>query len=133
MELQKRKHPRLKDYDYSLPGYYYVTIHIEKDEVLSEVGRGLAPAVYLTKAGKIAEQQLLALQSRYSHVKIDKYVIMPTHIHAIICLVGEKENNSRASLTDIICTYKSLTTRISNQQFSTPGKKRFQTSFMSLC
>ena len=129
MELQKRKHPRLKNYDYSLPGYYYVTIHIEKDDVLSAVGRGLAPAVHLTKAGKIAEQQLFALQSRYSYVRIDKYVIMPTHIHAIICLVGEKENTPRASLTDIICAYKSLTTRISNQQLSTPGKKRFQTSF----
>lgn len=130
MELVKRKHPRLKDYDYSLPGYYYVTIHIEENSnILSKVGWGLAPAVTPTPAGKVAEQQLFQLEQRYPYVKIDKYVIMPTHIHAIIQLVGEVGKEPRPSLPDIVCAYKSLTTRECNRIFCTPGKKRFQTSF----
>ena len=88
MELPKRKHPRLKTYDYSLPGYYYVTIHNEKTApLLSCVGRRLSPAdavLTLTAVGKIAQEQLILLENRYPHITIDKYVIMPTHIHAII-------------------------------------------------
>ena len=134
MNYPKRKHPRLKNYDYSLPGYYYVTIHTEQDgNILSRVGRGLAPAeavVYLTAVGKIAQQQLFALEERYPYVKIDKFVIMPAHIHTIIRLTEEAAGASpRPTLTDIICAYKSLTTRLCNQAFHTPGHKLFQTSF----
>ena len=131
---QERKHPRLKDYDYSLPGYYYVTICAADETVcLSEVGRGLAPAaaqVTLTEAGKIAQEQLMELEKRYSCVRIDKYVIMPNHIHVIMELTsvtapGEK----RDDLMAILCAYKSVTTRLLNQKFQTSGRKWFQTSF----
>ena len=131
MELPKRKHPRLKNYDYSQPGYYYVTIHNEKGQpALSTVGRGLAPAearILLTAAGEIAQCQLFALEKRYPYVRIDKYVVMPTHIHAIIRL--EAGALPRPTLMDILCAYKSLTTRELNRIFVTPGQKRFQTSF----
>ena len=130
----ERKHPRLKEYDYSLPGYYYVTIHIaEEAPRLSSVGRGLAPAgavVCLTLQGKIAQEQLLALEYRFPNVKIDKYVIMPTHIHAIIRLAdGERERNGKPTLMDVVRVFKSLTTRECNVAVNTPGAKLFQTSF----
>ena len=130
----KRKHPRLKNYDYSLPGYYYVTIHAESDEPsLSSVGQGLAlaePVVILTALGKIVEQQLLALEQRFSCVKIDKYIIMPNHIHVIIRLIGEPAGASpRPTLMEVVSAYKSLTTRTVNQKYNTPGRKLFQTSF----
>jgi len=134
MIYSERKHPRLKEYDYSLPGYYYITIHTEADGcTLSRVGRGLAPAnavIHLTEAGKIARHQLLELEERYSHVKIDKYVIMPNHIHVIIRLLEEAAGASpRPTIPDVVCTFKSLTTRAHNQQFDTLGHKLFQTSF----
>ena len=128
MEQPKRKHPRLKEYDYSQPGYYYVTIHTaNSDTVLSTVGRGLAPAVTPSFCGNIAEQELLALEKRYDYLVIDKYVIMPTHIHAILVLKAGA--SPRPTLTDIIGAYKSITTRRCNQELDTPGQKRFQTSF----
>ena len=134
MEKPKRKHPRLKTYDYSLPGYYYVTIHIEKDApCLSRVGRGLAPAgavILLTVHGKIVQRQLYALEQRFSNVKIDNYVIMPTHIHIILQLTEEYDGElRRPSLMDVIRTFKSLATRECNQVLNTPGCKLFQTSF----
>ncbi len=134
MELPKRKHPRLKEYNYSQDGFYYVTIHSAVDGPhLSTVGRGLAPAetvIDLTSAGKIAQEQLHLLQNRYSHVRLDKYVIMPTHIHMILRFFGSRDEDVvRPSLTDVIGAYKSITTRVYNQFANTPGKPFFQTSF----
>lgn len=131
MEFRDRKHPRLKNYDYSLPGYYYVTIHNEKGAPsLSTIRQDSAlskAVVRLTTYGKIAQQQLFALEKRYVYVKIDQYVIMPTHIHAIIVLTpGE---GPRPTLMDIIRAYKSLTTRVCNERFAPEGRKLFQTSF----
>ncbi|MGN0978119.1 MAG: transposase [Faecousia sp.] len=134
MEYSQRKHPRLKKYDYSLPGYYYVTVHAVHDApLLSRVGRGLAPAgavVSLTTAGEIAERQLFALEKRYPNVLINKYVIMPTHIHVIVRLTERNaEAGSSPTLMDVIGAYKSLTTRACNQFYHTPGRKLFQESF----
>jgi len=88
MKLPERKQIRLQNYDYSSPGAYYVTLCTEKRrKVLSDiiVGQGLAPAeTRLSHYGKIAEEQLLLLQKRYDFIKIDKFVIMPDHIHAIV-------------------------------------------------
>jgi len=131
MELPKRKHPRLKEYDYSQPGYYYVTIHTaDENTVLSTVGRGLAPAVTLSPCGTLAEQQLHALERRYPFLRVDKYVIMPTHLHAILQFLDTPVGDTiRPTLTDVVCVYKSITTRLCNQLLDTPGQKRFQTSF----
>ncbi len=145
MNLPKRKHTRLKEYDYSQNGYYHTVISTENNlPILSKiVGRGLAPAdcishslattiikPELSTIGEIAEQQLFELENRYPYVRIDKYIIMPTHIHAIIILTGESAGASpRPTLTDIICAYKSLTTRMCNKNDNVQGRKIFQTSF----
>ena len=137
MQHPRRKHPRLKQYDYSQPGYYYVTIHNEKNApCLSTVGRGLAPAtavVKLTRLGKVALNQMQALEARYGTVRIDKYVIMPNHIHMILRLTEETAGASpRPTLPEIIGAYKSLVTRICNQLDQTPGRRLFQTSFYEM-
>ena len=69
------------------------------------------------------------MQKRYPYVKIDKYVIMPTHIHAIIAFDDAAGASPRPTLTDVICAYKSLTTRAINREFKTEGRRIFQTSF----
>ena len=131
MDFKDRKHPRLKDYDYSQPGYYYVTIHtINGSPRLSAIKQEpatLQTRIILSPQGQIAEQQLFALENRFPYVRIDKYVIMPNHIHAIIVL--DAMTGPRTGLTNIICAYKSLTTRTCNQMLGIFGKKLFQTSF----
>lgn len=94
------------------------------------VGRGLAPAdVEYTQYGRIAEEQLLLLEKRYSILKIGQYVIMPNHIHIIFILTGEAPAGAspRPTLTDIVCAYKSLTTRECKKLVLT--QKLFQNSF----
>ena len=133
MELPNRKPNRLKQYDYTGNGAYFITICTQnRAEILSEiiVGRGLAPAeCKLSEYGKIAEQELLNLEKRYAGVKIDKYVIMPNHIHAIISINNDLTAGAspRPTLSDIICTFKSITTRLCNKRHK--GNKIFQTSF----
>ena len=133
-ELPKRKPTRLREYDYSKPGAYFVTI-CTKDRkcILSSisVGQGLAPAEnHLTDYGNIAEKQLMALKEKYNNIKLDKYVIMPNHIHILIFLDDEKTAGASPcpTISDIICTFKSLTTRFCREN-GLKDKHLFQSFF----
>ena len=128
--LPIRKHPRLNDYDYSTPGAYFITVCTQGRRCLLShiVGRGLAPAeIQYTPYGQIAQEQLFLLEQRFPSLKIDQYVIMPNHIHAIILLEETVGDSQRPTITDIICAYKSLTTRECKK--IQPIDKLFQTSF----
>lgn len=128
--FQQRKHPRLKQYDYSQPGAYFITICTENKRcLLSYIVEGASNAVKptLTDHGKIAQEQLLLLEERYPFLKVAQYVIMPNHIHAILVLGDDGSGKPRPSLNDIICAYKSLTTRICKRAY--PIDKLFQTSY----
>lgn len=128
--LPKRKHPRMEHYDYSTAGAYYITIctHNRRCLLSHIVGRGLGPAEsQFTIYGQIAEEQLFLLEKRYPCLKIDYYVIMPNHIHAILLLEEMAGASSLPTITDIVCAYKSLTTRECKKV--RPIDKLFQTSF----
>ena len=131
MNLPKRKPTRLKNYDYGKNGYYFVTIcaHNKKCIFSNVVGQGLAPAeIQLTDFGAIANKEILDLENRYKNIKIDKYVIMPNHIHAIIVIENETAGASPCpTLSDIICSFKSITTHKCHNIKS--NQKIWQTSF----
>ena len=126
----KRKHPRLDSFDYSSAGAYFITICTQSRRCLLSriVGRGLAPAeIQYTVYGEIALEQLLLLEQRYPSLKIDQYVIMPNHIHAILLLEETAGDSQRPTIMDVVCAYKSLTTRECKKV--RPVDKLFQTSF----
>ena len=128
--LPKRKHPRLEHYDYSTAGAYFITICTQGRRCLLSriVGRGLAPAeIQYTPYGQIAQEQLLLLEQRYPSLKVDQYVIMPNHIHAILLLAETAGASPRPTIMDIVCAYKSLTTRQCKK--AQPIEKLFQSSF----
>lgn len=128
--LPKRKHPRLDEYDYSAAGLYFITICTQdRQRLLSHiaVGRGLAPAervdVQYTLFGAIAEQQLLLLEDRYCHLAIDRYVIMPDHIHVIMIL----HDDEAEYMTDVNNTAQCRAGACSRRDDF--AGKLFQTSF----
>ena len=128
--MPQRKHPRIKHFDYSTPGAYFVTIcTLNRRCLLSRIaGQELGASKILpTIYGRIAKEQLLLLEKRYLTLKIDQYVIMPNHIHAILILREAAGASPRPTISDIICTYKSLTTRACKKAH--PIEKLFQTSF----
>ena len=92
MELPRRKQNRLPDYDYSAPGAYFVTVCThEKRCSLSviTVGAGAldGPSIQLTEQGKIVEKYILSTE-QIPGMHVDKYVIMPNHIHLILVVDG---------------------------------------------
>ena len=79
-----RKNPRLKDYDYSLNGYYFITIcTINKKHLFGHI---IDSKMKLNSIGKQAYISLKNIPKIYVTIKIDKFVIMPNHIHIIIII-----------------------------------------------
>ena len=133
MELPVRKHVRLKEYDYSRNGGYFVTVCTkDRRKILSDVvGRGLAPAeIRLTDCGQLVETELFALSVRYGSVRVEKYVIMPNHVHVLLMFgSGTAGASPRPTLMQVIGTFKSLSTRRWNETAGTGGEKLWQSGY----
>src|SRR3990167_5241886 len=78
---------RLKGYDYSQPGAYFVTICTHKGQCL--FGDVIAGRMRLNEYGAIIKNEWLRIEELRPNVMVDKYVIMPNHIHGIIIIVGD--------------------------------------------
>ena len=107
MELPNRKKLRLDGFDYSSENFYFVTIcTYNKAKLFGEPER-------LNDLGKIAENDLLDIVNHHKGVKIDKYVIMPNHIHEIIVIGCDPASGTSkfSSLETVIGLYKSGVSR----------------------
>ncbi|MBE5813260.1 MAG: transposase [Clostridiales bacterium] len=107
----ERKQLRLKGWDYSNNGAYFITICTkDRKKILSKitVGEGLRALPILTATGKEIEKSICYLNKKYNNI-IEKYVIMPNHIHMIIYF-KELGGHGNPPLQDIIRDLKSFTT-----------------------
>ncbi len=86
-----------------------------------QVGEGLAPPEYsviLKPCGEVVREQLQQLENRFPNVSVKDYVIMPDHIHVILYLRQEAGGASPSpTLDDVICAFKSLTSRVCKQRY----------------
>lgn len=119
-ELPKRKYNRLKDFDYSTNGAYFITI-CTKDKrcILSSiVGEGLRalPKNILTPMGIEIEKSIEFINHNYDNVLINKYIIMPNHIHLIVILNTKAEGHGNPPLQNVVGQLKSYTTKIYGKQ-----------------
>ena len=135
-ELPQRKRLRLKNFDYSTPGAYFITIctHNRKCTLSRVVGAiHESPEIELTDYGKITDETIRNIPERYK-ATVDRYVIMPDHIHVIIFLdpdkyIKRKDGSSKAPtptnemLPHIISTFK----RFCNKEI---GKNIFQRGYI---
>ena len=80
---------RLKGWDYSSKGYYYITICTKNkiDYFGNIICRDAIHRVSLSKIGEIAKQYWLAIPKYHPYVELDEFIIMPNHIHGIIHIV----------------------------------------------
>ena len=100
MELPNRKPNRISEYDCSTTGAYFITICTQdRKPILGHiVGGGAfdAQSVILSQIGEIAQKYILS-SNRMSGIAIDKYVIMPDHIHLIVRVdIAAPKGTSRA-------------------------------------
>ena len=117
MKLSKRKPTRLKGYDYSTPGAYFLTICVkDRKQLLSKIIVGddahIIPQNKLSEIGLISDRYINNINIKYENVTIDKYVIMPNHIHLIIFLHGTmKASSPTKNIETIIRSFKTMVTK----------------------
>ena len=91
-QIHHRRSIRLKGYDYSQAGLYFITICCEDREY--RFGKIENDEMTLNEYGTIAYNEWIKLTERFSYFELDVFQIMPNHMHAIIAL-----NNAGAGFT----------------------------------
>jgi putative transposase len=96
-----RRSIRMKGYDYSWPGAYFITICTHDRECLfGDVKEG---KMCLNEAGDMVERCWLEIPIHFPHVELDTFQVMPNHIHGIIAIarsVGAKNFSPLPILKD---------------------------------
>ena len=132
MELPHRKPNRLPGFDYSTPGAYFITICTQnRNPILGQiVGGGAldAPHAHLSMIGRVVRQYIES-GNNIPGITVDKYVIMPNHIHMILLLdkpasggTSKAPSPTNASIPHFVSTLK----RFCHRDI---GKKIFQRSY----
>jgi len=98
-DIHNRRSIRLKGYDYSSAGAYFITICAYQRMLLFEN----------EEIQKIINDEWFDLSNRFGNIKLDEYIIMPNHFHCIIMLI-DSDKHIQASLCNIVQAFKSLTT-----------------------
>lgn len=96
----------MKFYDYTTPNYYFVTICTHEKKCLFGNGQEL------NSLGVLAKNGILDIPSHHCGVTVDKYVIMPNHIHAIIVL-----ESGKCDLSAVVGSYKSHVSKIIHEKY----------------
>ncbi len=108
-EQKIRKSNRLISYDYSKNGMYFITICSSDKKCL--FGKILTNKIQLNKIGKIIEKAIEQINCHYDNVSVDKYVVMPNHVHMIIALTAENHDCVNSNIPTIVGSMKRLATK----------------------
>lgn len=149
LEGRHRRSIRLKGYDYSQTGVYFVTICAYKRECLfGEINNSV---MSLNKFGQIVRDEWIKTKIIRSKIKLDEFMIMPNHFHGIIIIFdndrrGTGQNNCRGtghraptveqfgkpthnSIPTIIRSFKSVVTKRINQLRKIPDASVWQRNY----
>ena len=132
MEFPTRKSIRLKKYDYSLGGAYFVTICVQ--DYICRFGSLKKSKVILNNVGNMIKKWWFELPNKFDKIENDVFIVMPNHIHGIILMfdsdisivgadlcvcpdnnilgehIGSPLQNNNRSLSKIIQWFKTMTT-----------------------
>ncbi len=114
MKYNRRKHnrksTRLKGYDYSRPGLYFITICCKDMACL--FGHVSKEGMVLNDAGKMVEAEWLKLPQRFNNIKLHDFVVMPNHFHAILEITGKPPAVGATLVVARNATTRRATTRV---------------------
>jgi REP element-mobilizing transposase RayT len=87
--MLERKRQRLIKFNYTLPGWYFITIcTFNRINFFGKINSG---NVILSPEGKIATELLLRIPEFYPSALKDEFVIMPNHLHAVVVIKEDDE------------------------------------------
>src|SRR3989339_1051760 len=144
--MRYRKFTRLKNYDYSTNGYYFVTICVnDRRDLFGDIKDG---KMVLNDVGKIINDAWQWLGKQYEYVELDQFIIMPNHLHVIICINSRGGSRTaptrRTAPTDdsrtapttkrkplgrLIGAFKTVSTKQINIMRQTAGKQFWQRNY----
>jgi putative transposase len=110
-ELHHRRSIRLKGYDYSTAGAYFITICTHDREQL--FGDIVDRTMVLNELGNIAQLHLQKLERHHANLILDRSVVMPNHLHGIMILDSSIEDSK--SISEIIGSFKTFSARKINK------------------
>ena len=85
MEMYYQRSVRLKGYDYSHPGAYFVTICTENREC--HFGNIVKGRMILNDWGNVVNEYCPMTENHFQNIKFDSFIIMPNHFHVIIKII----------------------------------------------
>lgn len=141
-DKHQRRSIRLKDYDYSQAGAYFVTICTHNKECV--LGNVVDGEMMLNEYGHAIEEEWMRTTDVRNNVALDVFVVMPNHFHGILAIVEDCRGTARcaptvgnrqfgkmtsASLPAIIRSFKSAVTKRINELRGTPYTPIWQRNY----
>ena len=138
-EKRLRKSIRLKGYDYSKEGAYFITICTYERQRL--FGKIIDGKMALNEYGKIARDEWLKTTQLRKNVSLDEFIIMPNHFHGIICINETARRGvmhyaptsgfrpPSQTIGSIIRGFKSAVTKRINEYRKTPKRYVWQRNY----
>ena len=125
MDVPNRKSNRLESYDYSEPGCYFITICTkDRQQILSRIvgtpvpGCPQIPHPELLAYGQIADKYIRQMDAFYDNISVDKYVIMPDHIHILLTVQnGQSRTPVPTRANSMIAKFVGTFKRFSNKEY----------------
>ena len=130
-----RKSIRLARDSYKQRRAYFVTVCTNEKQCLLSTIKG--QSVMLTKYGEAVRTAWLGLPNRFAGLELDEYIVMPNHLHGILCFVGAGlarpssaiKTGNQLSLPNVMRVFKSVSTVEINREHHTPGFVLWQRSY----
>ncbi|MFC1780515.1 transposase [Patescibacteria group bacterium] len=120
-KLEKQYH--LPNYDYTAPGWFFITIC--SSEFKCHLGRILNEKVYLSNVGEIIKNNLHRIPKHFKTIVLDEYIVMPNHLHCIIVI-------TRRNLINQIPTGNAIEFESTfAQNFSKPTKRIWRSGIVN--
>ena len=133
----RRRSIRLKHYDYSRSGAYFVTIVMKGRACL--LGDIVDEEMRLNNIGHAVQDVWQNLVAHYARIELDTFIVMPNHVHGIIVIVDHRDTvgaglrpaptKTQHGLPEIVRAFKSFSARSINKMRHTPGAPIWQRNY----
>ncbi len=136
--IHHRRSIRLRGYDYSQAGAYFITICTHNRECLfGAVGAGSKPALssikpaqspdsmVLNEYGEIVKDTWEDLINHVDGIELDAFGIMPNHVHGVIVFIGAGKH----TLSEIVRQLKTFSARRINRKRGSQGLPVWQRNY----
>jgi len=121
-DIHHRQAIRLKNYDYSQSGAYFITICTKQKQcIFGDIKNG---QMRFNALGAIADKYWQEIPQHFPNIALDVYTIMPNHLHEILWIIESSENGNKnrkfgdivvGSISSVVRSYKAIVSKKINQ------------------